>query len=168
MSRCFVIQGFGKKTDYATGRVLNLDASYAIIKEAVEQAGHECLRADEIVHSGNIDRLMYEHLLRADVVIADLSTQNLNAAFELGVRYGLRPNATIIVAEDGFNAAFDVNHQVIRRYKHLGEDVGRTETQRFQKDLQTAIAEVVGGERVDSPVYTLLKLRPPREESADD
>ena len=115
MSRCFVIQGFGKKTDYATGRVLNLDASYAIIKEAVEQAGHECLRADEIVHSGNIDKLMYEHLLHADLVIADLSTQNLNAAFELGVRYGLRANATIIVAEEGFTAAFDVNHQLIRR-----------------------------------------------------
>ena len=51
MARCFVIQGLGKKTDYASGRVRNLDASYAIIKEAVEQAGHECLRADEIVHS---------------------------------------------------------------------------------------------------------------------
>ncbi len=165
MARCFVIQGFGKKTDYASGRVLNLDASYAIIKEAVEQAGHECLRADEIVHSGNIDTLMYEHLLHADLVIADLSTQNLNAAFELGVRYGLRANATIIVAEEGFNAAFDVNHQLIRRYKHLGEDVGRTETQRFQKDLQNAIAEVVGGGRVDSPVYSLLRLLPPSEES---
>jgi anti-anti-sigma factor len=163
MARCFVVQGFGKKTDYASGRVLNLDASYAIIKEAVEQAGHECLRADEIVHSGNIDQLMYEQLLRADLVIADLSTQNLNAAFELGVRYGLRPNATIIVAEEGFNAAFDVNHQLIRRYKHLGEDVGRTETLRFQKDLQTAIAEVVGCGRVDSPVYSLLKLQPPSE-----
>src|SRR4249920_1146510 len=113
MARCFVIQGFGKKTDYATGRVLNLDASYAIIKEAVKLAGHECLRADEIVHSGNIDQLVYEQLLRADLVIADLSTQNLNAAFELGVRYGLRPRATIIIAEAGFNAAFDVDHQLI-------------------------------------------------------
>jgi anti-anti-sigma factor len=166
MSRCFVIQGFGKKTDYATGRVLNLDASYAIIKEAVEQAGHECLRADEIVHSGNIDQLMYEQLLHADLVIADLSTQNLNAAFELGVRYGLRAHATIIVAEEGFNAAFDVNHQLIRRYKHLGEDVGRTETLRFQKDLQNAIAEIVGGGKVDSPVYSLLRLKPPVEDSA--
>ena len=39
MKICFVVQGFGKKTDFTDGRVLDLDASYAIIKEAVEAAG---------------------------------------------------------------------------------------------------------------------------------
>ena len=164
MARCFVIQGFGKKTDFTDGRVLDLDASYAVIKEAVEAVGYDCLRADEIVHSGTIDQPMYEQLLRADLVIADLSTQNINAAFELGVRYGLRPRATIIVAEDGFKQAFDVSHLMIRRYKHLGEDIGRKEAARFQKALQDAIAEIAAGDRVDSPVYTFLsQLQPPRE-----
>ena len=91
MTTCFVVQGFGKKTDYTDGRILDLDASYAVIKEAVEAAGLECIRADEIIHSGAIDLPMYEQLLRADLVIADLSTYNVNAIFELGVRYGLRP-----------------------------------------------------------------------------
>ncbi len=100
MASCFVVQGFGKKTDFTDGRVLDLDASYAIIKEAVEGAELECIRADEIVHSGTIDAPMYKQLLQADLVIADLSTYNVNAAFELGVRYGLRPRATIIVAEE--------------------------------------------------------------------
>ena len=50
MGTCFVAQGFGKKTDYTDGRVLDLDASYAVIRDAVTDAGHECLRADEIVH----------------------------------------------------------------------------------------------------------------------
>ena len=108
MARCFVVQGFGRKTNYIDGRELDLDASYAVIKEAVEAAGHECLRADEIKHSGTIDQPMYEQLLRSELVIADLSTQNINAAFELGVRYGLRPHATIIVAEEGFRQNFDV------------------------------------------------------------
>ena len=72
MARCFVVQGFGRKTDYTDGRELDLDASYAVIKEAVEAAGHECLRADEIKHSGTIDQPMYEYLLRSDMVIADL------------------------------------------------------------------------------------------------
>lgn len=121
MYTCFVVQGFGKKTDYTDGRVLDLDASYEIIKEAVESAGLQCIRADEIVHSGTIDVPMYEQLLRADLVIADLSTYNVNAAFELGVRYGLRPQATIIVAEEQFKNPFDVGHIVIRRYQHLGK-----------------------------------------------
>ena len=166
MARCFVVQGFGRKTNYIDGRELDLDASYAVIKEAVEAAGHECLRADEIKHSGTIDQPMYEHLLRSELVIADLSTQNINAAFELGVRYGLRPHATIIVAEEGFRQNFDVSHLMIRRYKHLGEDIGRKEAARFKQELQDAMAEIVGGAKVDSPVYTFLShLLPPQERS---
>ena len=58
---CFVVMGFGKKTDFETGRVLDLDQSYKnLIKPAVEAAGLKCIRADEIVHSGLIDVPMYE------------------------------------------------------------------------------------------------------------
>ena len=164
MKTCFVIQGYGKKTDYANGRVLDLDASYAVIKEAVVAAGLKCIRCDEVVHSGVIDAPMYELLMRADLVIADLSTSNINAAFELGVRYGLRPYATIIVAEEGFTQPFDVSHSVIRRYKHLGEDIGLREATRFKADLSAAIAEIVAGEKPDSPVYTFMShLVPPNE-----
>jgi len=162
---CFVVQGFGEKTDFTTGRKLNLDASYQVIREAVEETGLECLRADEIKHSGMIDEPMYQRILRADLVIADLSTYNVNAAYELGVRYGLRPSATIIVAEDQFKNPFDVSHIVIRRYKHLGEDIGVGEARRFQKDLKDAIAAIIAEPAVDSPVYTFLKnLQPPVEE----
>jgi len=159
---CFVIQGFGPKTDYTDGRVLNLDASYEVIKQAVQEAGLQCVRADEIVHSGTIDVPMYERLLQADLVIADLSTYNVNAAFELGVRYALRPCTTIVIAEDQFKSPFDIAHIVIRRYKHLGEDIGAREARRFKEELVTAIRALLPAPRTDSPVYTLLpQLRPP-------
>ena len=160
---CFVVQGFGEKTDLASGRALNLDASYEVIKEAVEEAGLRCVRADEIVHSGTIDAPMYEALFRADLVIADLSTANLNAAYELGVRYGMRPRATIIIAEQQFKNPFDFSHIVIRRYEHLGKDVGRQEAKRFKTELAAAIRQIVAGEEVDSPVYTFLGLEPPAD-----
>jgi hypothetical protein len=166
MATCFVVQGFGKKTDFTDGRVLDLDASYAIIKEAVEAAGLQCIRADEITHAGTIDAPMYARLLESDLVIADLSTYNVNAAFELGVRYGLRPRATIIVAEEGFKNPFDVGHIVIRRYKHLGEDIGAKEAKRFRDDLKQAIAEILASGAIDSPVYTFLPgLTPPLMEN---
>ncbi|MEH2773543.1 tetratricopeptide repeat protein, partial [Klebsiella pneumoniae] len=39
---CFVIMGFGKKTDYKSGKTLNLDATYyEIIKPAAEECGIE-------------------------------------------------------------------------------------------------------------------------------
>lgn len=48
---CFVVMGFGKKTDFETGRLLDLDKSYKnLIKPAVLAAGLKCIRADEIVH----------------------------------------------------------------------------------------------------------------------
>jgi len=141
---------------------LNLDASYDVIREAVEAAGLECTRADEIQHSGTIDEPMYEQLLEADLVIADLSTYNVNAAYELGVRYGLRKQATIIVAESDFKNPFDFSHIVIRYYEHLGKDIGRQEAKRFSEDLQKAITEILDTGKVDSPVYTFLtRLREP-------
>jgi len=41
--RCFVVMGFGIKTDYATGRKLDLDKSYRLlIKPVVEEKGITC------------------------------------------------------------------------------------------------------------------------------
>jgi hypothetical protein len=81
-------------------RTLNLNAAYHnIIKPAVQDAGLLCVRADEITHSGVIDKVMYEMLLRADVVVADISTANPNALYELGVGHALCPCTTIIIKE---------------------------------------------------------------------
>lgn len=163
---CFVVMGFGKKTDFETGRTLDLDMSYQnMIKPAVEAAGLQCIRADEIAHSGLIDMPMYEQLLKADVVVADLSTSNKNALYELGVRHALRPYTTVVIAEDGIKIfPFDLNHVVVRQYHHLGEDIGVKEARRFSELLTKAIVEIMQKDprEKDSPVYTLLStLDPP-------
>src|SRR5690349_17798525 len=132
--------GFGKKTDYTTGRVLDLDKSYNyIIKPAATAANLQCTRADEIVHSGIIDVPMYEQLLQADVVVADLSTYNCNAIYELGVRHALRPYTTITIAEDKMVFPFDINHIAIRRYTHMGEGIDFEEVERMRNELTAAI-----------------------------
>jgi tetratricopeptide repeat protein len=163
---CFVVMGFGKKTDFETGRTLDLDKSYRnMIKPAVEAAGLKCVRADEIVHSGLIDVPMYEQLLNADVVVADLSTSNKNAFYELGVRHALRPYTTVVIAEDGIKTfPFDVNHVAVRQYHHLGEDIGFDEVMRVRQELTKAIVEIMKKDPrdKDSPVYTFLNgLNPP-------
>lgn len=163
---CFVVMGFGKKTDFETGRTLDLDKSYRnMIKPAVEAAGLKCIRADEIVHSGLIDVPMYQQLLNADVVVADLSTSNKNALYELGVRHALRPFTTVVIAEDGIKTfPFDISHVLIRQYHHLGEDIGYDEVMRFRAELTKAIKDVFEKDprQKDSPVYTFLSsLNPP-------
>lgn len=162
MPTCFVVMGYGEKTDLATGRKLNLDATYKnVIKPAVEAAGYTCIRADEIRHSGMIDVPMYDMLFDAELVVADLSTSNLNAVFELGVRHALKPRSTVILAEKQFATPFDVNHIVIRKYEHLGSDIGFSEVMRMRQELQELVAALPGNPKPDSPVYTLLDLEEP-------
>jgi len=51
----------------------------------------------QVKDSGNINVPMYKWLLDADVVVADVSTYNCNAFYELGVRHAFRPYTTIRV-----------------------------------------------------------------------
>ncbi|WP_428663048.1 tetratricopeptide repeat-containing protein [Runella sp.] len=160
---CFVVMGFGTKTDLATGRKLDLDKSYRLlIKPAVEAKDLVCIRADEILHSGSIESQMYQELLTADVVIADLSTANPNAIYELGIRHALRPFTTIVISENKLIYPFDLNHIVIEGYSHLGEAIDFEEVIRFREVLVNKINAVLTKQDTDSPVYTFLQqLTPP-------
>jgi hypothetical protein len=156
---CFVAMGFGEKTDYQAKkqRVLNLDRTFLdIIEPAVTASGLQCIRADRIIHSTLIDKPMYEHLLGADVVIADLSTSNANAVYELGVRHALRPHATIVIAESLFKFPFDLNHLLIEPYVHMGKEIGYQEVLRMQNVLKTKLAHVLQAAETDSPVFLFL------------
>jgi hypothetical protein len=156
---CFVVMGFGVKTDFQSNpqRTLDLNRTFEdIIEPAVTNAGLECIRADKIIHSTVIDKPMYENLLDADLVIADLSTSNVNAVYELGVRHALRPHATIVIAEDKFVFPFDLNHLSITKYVHMGTEIGFREVLRMQKVLQEKIAVILNKEETDSPVFLFL------------
>jgi tetratricopeptide (TPR) repeat protein len=160
---CFVVMGFGKKTDYESGRLIDLDATYeAIIEPAVEAGGYRCIRANEILHSGVIDVKMYDMLLKADLVIADISTGNVNAVYELGVRHALRPFSTIVMKEKLGKLHFDLDHTAMFMYEHLGEDIGSREAKRAKAELERLIHEVRENPTPDSPVYTYIPfLRQP-------
>lgn len=160
--RCFVVMGFGTKTDFATGRKLDLNKSYRLlIKPVVEAKGLVCVRADEMIFSGAIDVPMYMELLNADVVIADISTANPNALYELGVRHALRPRTTIVISENKMAYPFDLNHIKITSYSHLGDAIDYEEVERFRKVLTSTLEDVLHIEDPDSPIYTFLQLDPP-------
>ncbi|MVM28908.1 DUF4071 domain-containing protein [Spirosoma sp. HMF4905] len=155
--------GFGTKTDLVTGRQLDLNKSYRLlIKPVVKKKGLVCVRADEIRHSGSIEAQMYQELLTADLVIADLSTANPNAIYELGIRHALRPHTTIVISENKLTYPFDLNHILITSYTHLGDSIDFDEVIRFRQVLGDVIVAVLTKQATDSPVYTFLQgLTPP-------
>lgn len=156
--------GFGKKTDFSTGKTLDLDKTYKnIIQPAVTVSGYQCVRADEIQESGLIDKSMYALLMHADLVIADISTFNPNALYELGIRHAVRPFSTIVIKEEEGKIPFDLDHTRIFHYKHLGEDIGNDEAKRCQRDLSELINRSTKNSFIDSPLYELLKnINPPK------
>lgn len=161
--KCFVIIGYGEKTDPETRRQINLDRSFEnLIKPVCDQLGIECFRAKDLIHSGIIDVPMYEWILNADLVIADISTLNPNTLYELGVRHALKPYTTVVISENQLKYPFDVNHTLILGYEHLGKDIGVTESVRFKAELKQTLEGILLNVKTDSPVYTYIKtLQPP-------
>lgn len=166
---CFVITGFGMKTDYQTGKSYNLDLSFKeLIKPVFEKLGFLCLRTIELSYSGNIEKKMYEYIMKADFVVADLSTLNPNAFYELGVRHALKPYTTIMIGESSLfgdksknlpsRLPFDLNHYVILSYEHLGNKIATKTKNSFHKQLEHLILELKDKNEQDSPVFDHLDL----------
>ncbi|WP_298510820.1 tetratricopeptide repeat-containing protein [uncultured Kordia sp.] len=161
---CFVIMGYGKKPDPETKRIINLDETFTeIIKPTFNKLKIECFRSSDLKETGTIDYKMYEYILKSDYVLADISTLNANAVYELGVRHALRPNTTIIIAEDKLTIPFNLSHVKIHKYKHFGKFLAAKSVKNFKKYLKNLILNLENKPlETDSPVYTFLPaLNPP-------
>ncbi len=126
---CFVIMGFGIKNN------INLDLTYnKIIKPCImendlvpfplyEETKYNAYRCDEICGTTSIDYKFVTCLNGADIVIADISTMNANAIYELGARHALKPRSTILLCaknkEKDFKF-FDITYVPIVFYEHDG------------------------------------------------
>ena len=57
-----------------------------LLRPAIEKAGFEATRADEIQETNFIVLDIVQHLLSAEMCICDLSSKNPNVLYELGIR----------------------------------------------------------------------------------
>ena len=159
-SICPVIQGIGLKTDPVTGRSLDLDQSYAVIARAVTAVGFECARPD--ITNAELPNPALDLLLRAPLAIVDLSLGLPEVQIQLGLRHGLRPGRTLLIAEEGYRIPPELASLRILRYKHGGASIDKREADRLQSEITRWLKEAMANPAVDSPVYAALpKLRPP-------
>ncbi|WP_285945001.1 tetratricopeptide repeat protein [Thomasclavelia cocleata] len=166
---CFIIMGFNIKTG-EDGKEYNLNISYEeIIKPVLDKLNIDYIRADELMTSDLIDESMYKLLLSTDLVIADITTLNPNALYELGIRYALKPFSTIIICRNGTNLPFDINHMRVFMYKHGGNYISYEEVKRMIDVLTKIINNIKNNTVVDSPVYKFIEnLTPPRYKNDND
>lgn len=154
----FVAMPFGVKKD-SQGTEIDFNRVYAaLIKPALEEAGLDVFRADEEERAGDIRTDMFQELLIADLVVADLTIDNPNVWYELGVRHALRARGVVLICGGRVTTAFDLYTDRKLRYgvKDRGPDATTLEQDKKNlADMVKATMESWHGRKV-SPVYHLM------------
>jgi tetratricopeptide (TPR) repeat protein len=149
----FVAMPFGVKEG------IDFDAIYKdFIKPALETAGFAVFRADEEMRAGDIRTDMFQELLLADLVVADLSIDNPNVWYELGVRHALRARGVIGIRCQRDYMPFDVYTDRAIKYRIKDGKPDPSFIDEDKKLLVTFATETMNSwyERKISPVYNLL------------
>jgi len=154
---CFVIMPFRTKTDVARSDEVNFDRVYEdIIKRGVERLNNEglvikCIRSDEVERAGLIQERMIEYIADADVAVVDITTQNPNVFYELGVRHALRDRVTVLLRRKGTSNPFNIAGMTAIEY-----DLGEEDAERAREAIANFVRNgLLSGEK-DSLVYADL------------
>ncbi|MFA6971203.1 MAG: TRAFs-binding domain-containing protein [Gallionella sp.] len=154
----FVAMPFGIKPD-ANGVEINFNRIYTdLIKPALELAGIESFRADEEERAGDIRTDMFQELLVADLVVVDLTIDNPNVWYELGVRHALRARGVLLICGGRVTTAFDIYTDRKLRYSIKDGVPDATTLENDRRSLANMAKETMKswqGRKV-SPVYQLL------------
>jgi hypothetical protein len=148
---CFVISPIGKEGTEVHQKFK--DVLEYVIKKAIKGSGYqfEVLRADDINRSGSFIRDILDSIYSSHVVIADLTGQNPNVFYELGVRHSLSPR-TILIAQSIDDIPSD-----LREYRTIVYETSAKGAAQFQGRLTKYLEEIYkDGERPDNPVLDRL------------
>lgn len=108
---CFVIMPSGRHGEYSHG-VTESDFVFTnIIEPAVKKAfdGHiDVIRETDNREPGSITRDIVSRTATCDLAVVDITGQNPNVFFELGIRYSLRKKTTILLRQTGVTIPFDI------------------------------------------------------------
>ena len=154
MARAFIIRPFGTKDG------INFDdVQKNLIAPALAACDIQGGTTEPFLQAGNIRTDMFQQLLVADVVVADISVHNANVFYELGIRHALQPKRTLLLRAKGKKdpamrgpqdeIPFDVRTDRYLEYDSdsPGEKVAM---------LTEALRQTLASEKPDSPVFQML------------
>lgn len=145
-----------------SGRMYDCDKVYKyLIKRAIDDAGLYPIRADEQTGSHIIHSEMFKQLRDSTIVLADLSLENPNVYYELGIRHVLAPSGTILICREGTTIPFDVKLSRVIFYRFDGQDFDWDEVEKKTARL-TEVLKQASTREPDSPVHAFLANVMPR------
>lgn len=153
--RAFIIRPFG------TRKGIDFDeAERDLVGPALDHIGAEGRTTGEILEAGNIRIDMFQQLLTADIVVADITTNNPNAFYELGIRHALQERRTFLIR------AKLPRPQTVDELKEVDVPFDLKTDRYFEYDpanpgaslqkLTEALRETAASNRQDSPVFLSL------------
>lgn len=129
---CFVAMPFGGGTEYDGQQEESDFVLHSIIEAAIETARvtynktHPDLSLEitvvrelEEAHSGDITESIIRKIAHSELTIVDLTGLNPNVFLELGVRFSLKRNGTILLTQDTKNIPFNIKTYRTVQYSPL-------------------------------------------------
>jgi hypothetical protein len=164
---CFVVMPYGKRP--VADVEVDFDAIFdGYIKPAATAAGFAVVRSDRDVASGVVMPRLFQSIYGAELVIADLTYQNPNVYYELGVRHALRAQGTLLIRRGAgdyairqlgprrrgasSDTAFDIKGVTIFLYR-----LEKDNLQEAIDGLQQRIERVANAVNTDSPAFLYLE-----------
>jgi tetratricopeptide repeat protein len=153
--RAFIIRPFGTRKGVDFDAVEN-----KLVGPALQNVGAEGRTTGEILEAGNIRIDMFQQLLIADLVIADITTNNPNAFYELGIRHSLQEKRTFLIrakakrpltVEEAKEADVPFDLKTDRYFEYDPADPAAS----IDK-LTEALRVTAASDRQDSPVFLSL------------
>ncbi len=140
----FIVRPFGIRSGIDFNRV-----ERDLIRPALEQSGFTGGTTEELIQQGNIRADMFEKLMIADLVIADISIHNANVFYELGIRHALRDKRTFLIRSKADEVPFD-----LKTDRYLPYDAANPGAS--VEILASALKATWDSREQDSPVFQLL------------
>jgi hypothetical protein len=156
---CFYITPIGKE-DSEERRHADFFMEY-LVKPAVQEFGLTVVRADQMGKPGMIGKQVIEHILKARLVIADLSFHNPNVFYELCLRHATRL-PTVQIKREVDNIPFDVNQYrtipIETRDPYTLVPKLQTYTSQVANQVRRALQDSESGDNPISLYYPSAKL----------
>lgn len=106
-NKCFMIMQFSD----------DLDMIYGYIKEELSKEGYLCNRADDVSGSPLLINKILKEMLSSRFIIADLTHNNPNVFYELGIAHSFKdPSNIILIKQHGDKCPFDISHLTYIEY----------------------------------------------------
>jgi hypothetical protein len=152
--RAFIIRPFGTKDG------INFDEiQKQLIAPALASLDIQGSTTEPFLQSGNIRADMFQQLLVADIVIADISIHNANVFYELGIRHALQPKRTFLLRarnkkDPAIRSPLDEVPFDLKTDRYLEYEPDKPGEK--LELLTDALRQTLASENRDSPVFQML------------